>query len=54
MKTVKGRKGDALLFRNADDRGQLDPSSQHSGEPVTSGEKFIASRWIRQQALNLD
>lgn len=55
MKTglaVKGRKGDALLFRNADDKGQLDPCSQHAGEPVKSGEKFIASRWIRQRALN--
>jgi prolyl 4-hydroxylase len=49
---VKGRKGDALLFRNADASGQLDPSSQHAGESVKSGEKFIASRWIRQWALN--
>ena len=51
---VKGRKGDALLFRNADDSGQLDPNSQHAGEPVKAGEKFIASRWIRQGVLSSD
>lgn len=52
--TVKGSKGDALLFRNADDSGRPDPNSQHAGEPVTTGEKYIASRWIRQQALSLN
>jgi prolyl 4-hydroxylase len=48
---VKGRKGDGLLFRNADDRGRRDPKSQHSGLPPTEGEKFIASRWIRQRPV---
>lgn len=49
---VNGRKGDALLFRNADDSGRPDPNSQHAGEPVMAGEKFIASRWIRQRPLS--
>ena len=48
---VKGKKGDGLLFRNAGDDGRPDPNSQHAGLPVTAGEKFIASRWIRQRAL---
>lgn len=47
--TVTGRKGDALLFRNADDNGRPDANSQHAGEPVKTGEKFLASRWIRQR-----
>ena len=51
--TVNGRRGDALLFRNADDSGRPDPNSQHAGEPVTAGEKFLASRWIRQRALGV-
>lgn len=46
---VKGAAGDALLFRNADERGEPDPRAQHAGLPVTSGEKLIASRWIRQR-----
>ena len=50
--TVKGNKGDGLLFRNASDDGRRDLNSQHAGLAVTAGEKFIASRWIRQRALN--
>ena len=45
---VKGRKGDGLLFRNADESGRLDPNGQHAGLPPTNGVKFLASRWIRQ------
>ncbi len=44
---VKGGKGDALLFRNADAEGRRDESSAHAGLPVTRGEKWLASRWIR-------
>lgn len=50
MKTgakVKGRAGDALLFRNALADGSRDPDCAHAGLPVTRGEKWIASRWIR-------
>jgi prolyl 4-hydroxylase len=45
---VKGRKGDGLLFRNADSSGVLDPRAQHAGLPVLAGEKYLASRWIRE------
>lgn len=48
---VKGRKGDGLLFRNADASGHPDLNSQHAGLPVTGGEKFLASRWIRERPL---
>lgn len=46
---VRGRIGDAVLFRNAAPDGTPDSNSLHAGLPVLSGEKFIASRWIRQQ-----
>jgi prolyl 4-hydroxylase len=48
---AKGGKGDALLFRNADADGQRDESSAHAGLPVTRGEKWLASRWIRAHPL---
>jgi prolyl 4-hydroxylase len=46
---VRGKTGDAVLFRNADERGRPDPNTLHAGLPVVSGEKFLASRWIRQK-----
>lgn len=46
---VRGKTGDALLFRNASDDGTPDMDSLHAGLPVLSGEKLIASRWIRQK-----
>ena len=46
---VKGRKGDAIVFRNAGPDRRTDPLSEHAGLPVTSGTKYLASRWIREQ-----
>ena len=45
---LRGRIGDALLFRNSKADGRRDDSAAHAGLAVTSGEKLIASRWIRQ------
>ena len=44
-----GGKGDGLVFRNATPDGAADQRARHAGLPVTSGEKWVASRWIRQQ-----
>ena len=46
---VRGETGDGLLFRNAAPDGTPDMDSLHAGLPVLSGEKLIASRWIRQK-----
>lgn len=46
--TFRGRRGDALLFRNVISHGRPDPMSLHAGLPVTSGMKLIATRWIRE------
>lgn len=46
----KGRKGDALMFRNVDGEGRPDPRTLHAGLPPTQGEKWLLSLWIRDRA----
>ncbi|HEX8064337.1 MAG TPA: 2OG-Fe(II) oxygenase [Allosphingosinicella sp.] len=50
---LKGRTGDAILFRNIGADGRQDPASGHAGLPVTAGEKLIASRWIRERKFEM-
>ena len=50
---LKGRPGDAILFRNTGPDGRRDPASGHAGLPVTAGEKRIASRWIRERPFEM-
>jgi prolyl 4-hydroxylase len=50
--TIKGRTGDVLVFRNGSD-ANFDPLSEHSGMPVDSGTKYLASRWIRERAYEV-
>jgi prolyl 4-hydroxylase len=45
---VRGKTGDVLLFSNAQEDGHGDPLAEHAGRPVTSGTKFLATRWIRE------
>jgi len=49
----KGARGDTLVFTNVTKDGRPDPRMRHAGRPVISGEKFLASRWIRAQPLDL-
>jgi prolyl 4-hydroxylase len=39
--------GDLIVFRNSGADHQPDVRMLHAGEPVTAGEKWIATRWIR-------
>lgn len=50
---LKGRTGDAILFRNTGPDGRRDPASGHAGLPVLRGEKLIASRWIRERPFEM-
>lgn len=47
-----GRLGDLLLWRNTDAQSRELPSARHAGEPVRSGEKWVATRWIRSRPFN--
>lgn len=46
-KKYKLKKGDMLLFDTLNDWGVITPKALHSGNPVTSGEKWICNLWIR-------
>jgi hypothetical protein len=46
----KGRRGDAMVFRNVDAAGQPDRNTLHAGRPPTRGEKWLLSVWIRDRA----
>lgn len=45
---VRARKGSAVYFEYMNRAGELDSRSLHAGAPVVRGEKWIATKWIRQ------
>lgn len=40
--------GDALLFFDCQPDGNVDPLTLHGGAPVIKGEKWLATKWLRQ------
>jgi prolyl 4-hydroxylase len=48
--SVYPKKGSALYFSYFNSKGQVDPSTLHGGSPVIDGEKWIATKWIRERA----
>lgn len=46
---VKGEPGDAILFHNCDASGTPDRMTLHAGLPVTSGQKWLLSKWYREK-----
>lgn len=47
--SVYPKKGSALYFSYFNSVGQVDPSTLHGGSPVVEGEKWIATKWIRER-----
>ena len=47
--SVAPRKGGAVFFAYCDNAGQLDRLTLHGGAPVERGEKWIATKWVRQR-----
>jgi len=43
------RKGHALYFEYCNSRDQVDPLSLHAGAPITAGEKWAVTKWMRQR-----
>ncbi|XP_015892977.3 probable prolyl 4-hydroxylase 9 isoform X1 [Ziziphus jujuba] len=46
---VKPRQGDGLLFYSVFPNGTIDQLSLHGSCPVVKGEKWVATKWIRDQ-----
>ena len=49
----KGKTGDALIFWNVSAKGERERDSIHAGLPVTKGEKWLFSQWIREKPVPL-
>lgn len=47
--SITPRRGDLVHFYNTDAAGEGDRLTLHAGEPVLSGEKWLASKWVRAQ-----
>lgn len=52
-KSIAPQAGDAILFDNVTGDGRIDQRSQHTGEPVRQGEKWLATRWIRSKPFDV-
>lgn len=48
---VEPRQGRALRFDNLDREGRIAGNALHAGMPVQSGEKWLATLWLRQRPL---
>ncbi|KAK8942611.1 hypothetical protein KSP39_PZI009630 [Platanthera zijinensis] len=49
---VKPRRGDGLLFYSLMTNGTIDPTSLHGSCPVIKGEKWVATKWLRNDIHN--
>ncbi len=46
---VSPRQGSAVYFAYTSESGETDPRTLHGGSPVLAGEKWIATKWLRQR-----
>ena len=46
---VSPLRGNAVYFEYGDDRGAVDARSLHASAPVTQGEKWVVTKWMRQR-----
>jgi prolyl 4-hydroxylase len=48
--SVPPKRGNALIFYNVFDDGQPDFDTEHASLPVIKGEKWLATKWLRERA----
>jgi len=49
--SVVPKKGAAVYFEYMNEDGQLDAATLHGGAPVGAGEKWVATKWVRQDVF---
>lgn len=49
--SIVPKKGTAVYFHYGNSQGQVDPLSLHSSIPIEKGEKWVATKWIRESAI---
>lgn len=49
--SIRAKKGSALYFENVSQQGEVDERTLHAGMPVIAGEKWIATKWLRERDL---
>ncbi len=47
---VTPKAGATIVFRNSDEKGEPLDEALHAGEPVATGEKWLATLWVRERA----
>jgi prolyl 4-hydroxylase len=47
--SITPRRGSAVYFSYCNSAGQVDPATLHGGAPVLRGEKWIATKWVRER-----
>jgi prolyl 4-hydroxylase len=51
---IAPKKGNAVLFYNCHPDGNEDPLTLHGGAPVVQGTKWIATKWIHLEEIQLE
>jgi len=46
--SIEPKEGVAIIWHNLDKHGQIDQSTFHEAMPVLKGEKWIATKWLRE------
>lgn len=49
--SVTPKKGSAVFFHYGNSQGQVDRLSLHSSIPVVDGEKWVATKWLRESEI---
>ena len=49
--SIVPKKGSAVYFHYTNSKGQVDRLSLHSSIPVIEGEKWVATKWIREGVI---